>query len=64
MAEGNDVTYWLLVLVGIFIVGGIMAWAIFRNKKDNVNPDVTARGTREVYEEEQRIHEDDKSSGL
>ena len=64
MAEGSDVNYWNLVIIGIFIVGAIMLWAVFRNKKDNVDPEITERGTREVYKEEQRIHENDKSSGL
>lgn len=63
-AQGNDVAYWLLVFVGIMIVGGIMLWAIARNKKDKVDPSITERGTRDVYAEEQRAHENDKSSGL
>ena len=64
MAEGSDVNYWNLVIIGIFIVGGIMLWAIVRNKKDKVDPEISERGARDVYAEEQRIHENDKSSGL
>jgi hypothetical protein len=64
MAEGSDVNYWVLVLVGIFIVGGIMLWAVMRNRKDGVDPNITEQGTRDVYREEQRIHERDPGSGL
>ena len=64
MAEGSDVNYWLLVFVGIMIVGAIMLWATVRNRKDKVDPNITEQGTRDVYREEQRIHEDDRSSGL
>jgi uncharacterized sodium:solute symporter family permease YidK len=64
MAEGSDVNYWNLVIIGIFIVGAIMLWAIVRNKKDKVDPNITERGTREVYEEEQRMHQNDRNSGL
>jgi uncharacterized sodium:solute symporter family permease YidK len=64
MAEGSDVNYWLLVLIGIFIVGAIMLWAIFRNRKSRVDPEVTERATRELYEEEHRDHKRDPGSGL
>ncbi len=66
MAEGSDVNYWLLVLVGIFIVGAIMLWAVLRSKprKQELNDPTTEAGTRRVYEEEQRIHERDPGSGL
>jgi len=66
MAEGSDVNYWNLVIIGIFIVGAIMLWAVLRNRKDRnrVDPNITEQGTRDVYREEQRIHENDRSSGL
>ena len=66
MAEGSDVNYWLLVLVGIFIVGAIMLWAVMRSKprEEELHDPTTEAGTKRVYEEEQRIHENDKSSGL
>ena len=41
-----------------------MLWAIFRNKKDRVDPNITEQGTRDIYREEQRIHEKDSGSGL
>jgi hypothetical protein len=65
MAEGSDTNYWTLVtILGPLILLGLIVWAISRNKKDKVDRDTTERGTRQVYEEEQRIHENDKSSGL
>ncbi len=65
MAEGSDVDYWTLVtILGPLILLGIIVWAIMRNKKAPVDRDVTERGTREVYREEQRIHERDPGSGL
>ena len=65
MAEGSDTNYWTLVtILGPLILLGLIVWAIGRNKKDKVDRDTTERGTRQVYEEEQRIHENDKSSGL
>ena len=64
MAEGSDVNYWLIVLIGIFIVGGIMLWAVVRNRKSRVDPGVTERATRELYEEEHQAHKRDPGSGL
>ncbi|HVF82580.1 MAG TPA: hypothetical protein VM913_00215 [Sphingomicrobium sp.] len=65
MAEGSDVDYWTLVtILGPLILLGIIVWAISRNKKSGVSNETTEEGTRQVYRDEQRIHEDDKSSGL
>ena len=64
MAEGSDVNYWLLVFIGIMIVGAIMLWAIVRNRKDGVDPKITEQSTRDLYQEEQRIHKRDPGSGL
>ena len=65
MAAGSDVDYWTLVtFLGPLLLLGVIAWAILRNKKAKVDPRTTEEGTRRVYEEEQRIHERDRSSGL
>ena len=65
MAEGSDVNYWTLVTVlGPILLLGVMIWAFTRNKKSNVEPDVTERATRENYAAEQREHERDGNSGL
>ncbi|GAA4029419.1 hypothetical protein GCM10022281_05740 [Sphingomonas rosea] len=64
MAEGSDVHYWWLVLVGAFVLLGVLFYAFSRNKKSDVPPDVTERATRELYAEEQREHEHDGKSGL
>lgn len=65
MAEGSDVNYWTLVTVlGPILLLGVMIWAFTRNRKSKVDPEVTDRATREVYREEQRLHERDGNSGL
>lgn len=65
MAEGSDVDYWTLVtILGPLILLGIIVWAIMRNKKSRVDQRTTEEGTRDVYREEQRIHERDPGSGL
>ena len=65
MAEGSDVTYWNLVtFLGPIVLLAAIIWAIVRNKKAKVDPRISEEGTRRVYEEEQRIHERDPSSGL
>ena len=64
MAEGSDVNYWNLIFIGAMILGAILLWATLRNRKSNVSQDTTERGTARVYEEEQRIHQNDPNSGL
>jgi hypothetical protein len=66
MGGNSDADYWLLVLVGIFIVGGIMLWAVLRSKprEQEMHDPTTEAATKRLYEEEQRTHENDKSSGL
>jgi hypothetical protein len=65
MAGGIEVDYWTLVTVlGPLLLLGVFIWATMRNKKAKVDQRTTEEGTRRVYEEEQRIHERDPSSGL
>ncbi|GLR48237.1 hypothetical protein [Sphingomonas astaxanthinifaciens] len=64
MAEGSDVHYWWLVLVGAFVLLGVLFYAFNRNRKSDVPPEVTERATRELYAEEKRAHERDGNSGL
>ena len=67
MAEGSDVNYWLLILIGAFILLAILGWAIARNRSRSGNEapmETTERATRENYEEEHRDHERDPGSGL
>ena len=65
MGDGNDVNYWTLVtIIGPLLLLAVIAWAFLRNKKSDIDPNITEEGTRRVYREEQRIHEKDPSSGL
>jgi hypothetical protein len=64
MADGNDVNYWNLIFIGAMLLGAVILWAILRNRKSPIDQRTTEEGTRRVYEEEQRIHENDKTSGL
>jgi len=65
MAEGSDVNYWMLVTVlGPIILLAVMIWAFARNRKSKVDPEVTEQGTRDVYRDEQKMHERDGNSGL
>lgn len=65
MGANSDVDYWTLVtILGPLILLGIIAWAIVRNKSSKVSEERTERATHELYQEEQRAHENDKSSGL
>jgi hypothetical protein len=64
MAEGSDVSYWWLVFIGIMITGAVMFWAMMKNRKSRIDPEVTERATHELYKEEQRAHERDGNSGL
>ena len=67
MADGNDINYWTLVtILGPLLMLAVIIWAVMRSKGRNAemhNP-TTEEGTRRVYEEEQRIHRNDPSSGL
>jgi hypothetical protein len=54
----------MLVFVGIMLVGAVMFWAMMKNRKSTIDPEVTEEGTRRVYAEEQRMHERDGNSGL
>jgi hypothetical protein len=64
MAEGSDVTYWNLIFIGTILLGAVMFYAFYKNKKSKVDPEVTERATHELYKEEQRMHERDGNSGL
>jgi hypothetical protein len=64
MAEGSDVTYWNLIFVGVILMGAVMIYAILKNRKSKIDPEVTERATHELYQEEQRMHERDGNSGL
>jgi hypothetical protein len=67
MAEGSDVDYWTLVtFIGPLLLLAVIVWATVRNRKSSSASSLerTEEGTREVYREEQRIHENDKTSGL
>ena len=64
MGDGSDVNYWNLIFIGAMLLGAVILWAMLRNRKSNVDPRTTEEGTRQVYREEQRIHEKDPSSGL
>ena len=67
MAEGSDVNYWLLILIGAFVLLAILGWAISRNRSDRGNRaphSTTEQATRDNYEDEHRAHERDPGSGL
>ena len=65
MAEGSNVNYWSLVtIVGPILLIVVMAWVFLKNKKSKIDPEITERGTRDVYAAEQREHEQDGKSGL
>jgi hypothetical protein len=64
MAEGSDVNYWYLIFIGAMLLGAVILFAIIRNRKSNVSQNTTEQGTRDVYAEEQRLHEREPGSGL
>jgi hypothetical protein len=64
MGSGNDVNYWNLIFIGAMLLGAVIFWAMMRNRKSTVDPQITEEGTHRVYEEEQRIHRKDPGSGL
>ena len=66
MSGVSDVGYWLLVLLGIFIVGGIMLWLVMRTKSAGraTSNERTEQATRELYQKEDKAHKRDPGSGL
>ena len=65
MAQGSDASYWTIVtIIGPILLLGVMIWAFTRNRKSKIDPEVTERATHELYQEEQRMHERDRNSGL
>ncbi len=65
MAEGSDVNYWTLVtILGPILLLAVIVWAIVRNRQTRGQKDISEQGTRDVYAEEQRIHEREPGSGL
>ena len=64
MAEGSDVNYWNLIFIGAMLLLVVIAFAMLRNRKSRVDPDVTERATRDNYEKEHRENERDPGSGL
>ena len=65
MAEGSDVNYWTLVTgLGPILLLAVMIWAFMRNRKSKIDPKITEQATRDLYKEEQRLHERDGNSGL
>jgi hypothetical protein len=65
MCEGDTTSYWTLVtILGPVILLGVMIWAFMKNRKSKIDPKVTEQATRDLYKEEQRIHERDGHSGL
>lgn len=65
MAEGSDVNYWTLVTVlGPILLLAVMIWAFLKNRKSKIDPKITEQATRDLYKEEQRLHERDGNSGL
>jgi cbb3-type cytochrome oxidase subunit 3 len=65
MTEGSDVNYWSLVtILGPLLLLAVIVWAMSRNRKARRNLDRTEQATRDLYAEEQRLHERDPGSGL
>jgi flagellar biosynthesis/type III secretory pathway M-ring protein FliF/YscJ len=65
MAAGSDVNYWTIVtIVGPLVLVLVIAWAIIRNRRSGVSEETTEEGTRQVYRDEQREHQDEPGSGL
>jgi hypothetical protein len=66
MAENSHVNYWTLVtILGPLLLLAVIAWVVIRQRKQTPRENErTEQGTRDVYAEEQRAHENDKSSGL
>lgn len=61
----DQVGYWNLIFIGAMLLGAVMVWAILRNKKSSAaSRERTEEGTRQVYRDEQRINENDPTSGL
>ena len=65
MGSDSGANYWLIVtIIGPILLLGVIAWVIMRNKQSPIDKDITEQGTRDVYAEEQRIHEHERGSGL
>ena len=66
MADGSDDNYWgLVTILGPLLLLAVIAWVVIRQRKQTPREEQrTEQGTRDVYAEEQRLHENDKSSGL
>ena len=43
----------LMVIVGPILLIAVIAWAVLRNRKSHIPPEVTEAGTRRVYEQEE-----------
>ena len=66
MAGGNDINYWWLIFIGAMLLGALLLVLTLRQKpreQEMSDPDANA-GVRQVYEEEQRLHQNDPGSGL
>ena len=65
MGSDSGANYWLIVtIIGPILLLAVIAWVIMRNKQSKVEKDITEQGTRDVYAEEQHIHENERGSGL
>jgi LPXTG-motif cell wall-anchored protein len=66
MSDGNDINYWNLIFIGAMILGALLLYFSLKKKPrdQEMNDPTSNAGAKRVYEEEQRIHERDPSSGL
>jgi hypothetical protein len=47
---------WILLdIVGPGLLIAVLAWAILRNRRSNIPPERTERGTRQVYDEAEEV---------
>jgi len=54
--DSGGLNWTLMTVVGVIVLGAVIAWAALRNRGSGARVEETEEATRRVYEEEEREH--------
>ncbi len=53
----------IMTIVGPLLLAAVLLWALMRNRKSRVDPDVTEKATHDVYDEEEAKRREEDGDG-